>query len=164
VLYIHEISSHTLSGTKELDVEVSATDGVIPGPIQVGAVPMSEAGGARENRRSILLVDDDSFIQDAVGSMLHFLGFDPVVASTGEEALARLAAGLQPALVILDMDMPGLGGAGTLPQLRVMRPSLPVLIATGRVNETVLELTRRYRQVGLMPKPFDLRELQRHLG
>jgi CheY-like chemotaxis protein len=164
MLYIHEISSLALLSAKELDVEARVTNGVIPGPIQTGANHMSEAEGAREDRPSILLVDDDSFIQDAVGSMLHFLGFDPVVASTGEEALARLAAGLQPALVILDMDMPGLGGAGTLPQLRVMRPSLPVLIATGRVNETVRELTRRYLQVGLMPKPFDLRELQRHLS
>lgn len=116
-----------------------------------------------EERPSILLVDDDALIQDAVGSMLDFLGFHAVLTSSGEEALARLSAGLQPAMVILDMDMPGLGGAGTLPQLRAMRPNLPVLIATGRVNETVMDLTRCYSEVGLMPKPFDLCDLQRHL-
>ncbi len=58
---------------------------------------------------SILLVDDDSLIREAVGCMLTQLGFTPVLASTGEEALAELEGGLEPSLVILDMDMPGLG-------------------------------------------------------
>lgn len=125
---------------------------------------MNAAGDRNAERLTILLVDDDPLIQDTVGSMLNFLGFGPVLASTGEEALARLTAGLQPVLVILDMDMPGLGGAGTLPQLRALRPGLPVLISTGRVSTMVLGLTRRYEGVGLMPKPFDLKDLQRHLA
>jgi len=150
--------------TEELDVEAGAVVGVVPNPIQGSVGPMTEVGGRAAERPTILLVDDDPLIQDTVGSMLEFLGFDAVLASTGEEALVRLTAGLQPALVILDMDMPGLGGAGTLPQLRVLRPSLRVLISTGRVSAIVLDLTRRYEEVGLMPKPFDLKALQRHLA
>jgi CheY-like chemotaxis protein len=96
--------------------------------------------------------------------MLDFLGFEPVLAATGEEALAVLGEGLRPAMAILDMDMPGLGGAGTLPHLRALCPDLPVLIVTGRVTDVALDLTRRYPRVDLMPKPFDLADLRRRLA
>lgn len=109
-------------------------------------------------------MDDDAQIRASVGSMLDFLGFQPVTAATGEEALATLVEGPQPALVILDMDMPGLGGAGTLPKLRALHPALPVVIATGRVHQGVLDLIRRHAGVMLMPKPFGLGELRRHLA
>ncbi len=139
-------------------------DGASPSPVQAEVDPLSREGRADGDQLRILLVDDDALIQDTVGSMLHFLGYDPVVVSTGEEALTALEAGLQPAMVILDMDMPGLGGAATLPQIRVLRPGLPILIATGRVDATVMNLLRCHPQVGLMPKPFQLRDLRRHLG
>lgn len=123
--------------------------------------PVKEGGG---DRPQVLLVDDDALIQDSVGPMLDLLGFHPVIASTGEEALASLEEGLRPTRVILDMDMPGLGGAGTLPRLRALHPSLPVVISTGRVHAGVLDLVRRYADVALLPKPFGLAELRRHLG
>jgi CheY-like chemotaxis protein len=112
---------------------------------------------------SILLVDDDSLIREAVGCMLSRLGFTPVLAATGEEALAALDEGLAPSLVILDIDMPGLGGAGTLPLIRDQRPDLPVVIATGRVTAKVDELLRGFPHVALLPKPFGLRELKDRL-
>jgi CheY-like chemotaxis protein len=112
---------------------------------------------------SILLVDDDALIRGTVGALLSKLGYIPVFASTGEEALAELAIGLEPALVILDMDMPGLGGAGTLPLIRKQRPELPVVIATGRVNAQVYELLQAYPHVALLPKPFGLKELKEQL-
>jgi len=95
--------------------------------------------------------------------MLDYLGFEPVPASTGEEALALLADGLRPALTILDMDMPGLGGAGTLPRLRALCPDLPVLIMTGRATEIAHHLIRQFPGVSLMTKPFDLAELKSRL-
>ncbi|WP_243324399.1 response regulator [Geothrix sp. SG200] len=115
-------------------------------------------------RAVVLLVDDDASIQDSVGALLDFLGFEPIIAATGEAALDLLEGGLQPAVTILDMDMPGLGGAGTLPRLRALRPDLPVVISTGRVNLAVLELVRRYPGVSLMPKPFSLADLKGHLA
>lgn len=92
------------------------------------------------------------------------MGYAPVLASTGEEALARLAEGLDPILVILDMDMPGMGGAKALVEIRALRPTLPVVIATGRLNGQVLELTRRFPLVSLMPKPYGLQEIKARLA
>ncbi|MEI6291850.1 MAG: response regulator, partial [Chloroflexota bacterium] len=84
-------------------------------------------------------------------------------AQSGEEALAALEAGFEPDLVILDINMPGLGGIGTLPRLRVLRPAVPVLLSTGRTDQTALNLASAHLGVTLLSKPFGLRELQKHL-
>ena len=112
----------------------------------------------------ILLVDDDDLIRGSVGNLLSHLGFLPEFACTGEEALAKLEEGLQPSLVILDMDMPGLGGAATFPLIRLQRPQLPVVISTGRIHSKVTELVQNHTQVMLLPKPFGLQELRELLS
>ena len=84
-------------------------------------------------------------------------------ATSGEEALARLENGFQPDVVILDLNMPGLGGAGTLQQLRALNPTVPVLIATGRVDEFATDLVGSYSYVALLPKPYSLGELRAQL-
>ena len=113
---------------------------------------------------TILLVDDDAFILEAVGSLLTRLGYLPEFASTGEEALAKLGAGLEPTLVILDMDMPGMGGALALPRIRALRPELPIVISTGRITTTVTDLVKRHPYVSLLPKPYGLQELRAKLA
>jgi signal transduction histidine kinase/CheY-like chemotaxis protein len=112
---------------------------------------------------SVLLVDDDEFIREAVEAVLEALGHSTTIATGGEEALKRLEAGLMPDLVILDMNMPGLDGAGTLPRLRSLNPSVPVLLATGRVDRAVLALIEAHQGVTLLSKPFDIKELQQKL-
>ncbi len=111
----------------------------------------------------VLLVDDDELIQSSMQTILEVLGHSVTTASSGEEALARLEAGFEPDLVILDMNMPGLGGIGTLPRLRALRPKVPVLLSTGRVDQTALELASAHAGVTLLSKPFSMRELQQHL-
>ena len=111
----------------------------------------------------VLLVDDDELIQSSMQTILEVLGHTVTTARSGEEALAKLEAGFEPDLVILDMNMPGLGGIGTLPRLRALRPKVPVLLSTGRVDQTALELASAHAGVTLLSKPFSMRELQQHL-
>lgn len=132
-----------------------------PDPAETGLHGAARPG---EGQARILLVDDDAQIRDSLGSMLDHLGYLPLLATTGEEALSLLAEGPRPDLVILDMDMPGIGGAGTLPRLRTLHPGLPVVIATGRVHQGVLDLIQRFPRVGLLRKPFGIRELRHHLA
>jgi len=96
-------------------------------------------------------------------ALLGTLGHRAVVVPSGEAALARLEAGFRPDVVILDLNMPGLGGAGTLPRLRTLRPALPVLLATGRVDQSATRLAEAYPRVTLLPKPYSLEELQDRL-
>ena len=111
----------------------------------------------------VLLVDDDELIQDSMQTSLEILGHQVSIAPSGEEALAMLESGFQPDVVILDMNMPGIGGAGTLPRLRALRPDLPVLLATGRADQAALNLVAAHPKVTLMSKPFSMRELQQNL-
>ena len=113
---------------------------------------------------AVLLVDDDELIQDSVIQVLSALGHRPALAKSGEEALERLAAGLRVDVVILDLNMPGLGGARTLPQLRALRPDLPVLLATGRVDQEALNLAQAFPRVSLFPKPFSMKDLRDRLA
>jgi PAS domain S-box-containing protein len=126
---------------------------------QPAAAPQASAQAGLK----VLLVDDDELIQSTVQSILEILGHAVTMAPSGEEALRELEAGLCPDVVILDMNMPGLGGTGTLPRLRALRPEVPVLLATGRVDQAALDLVRLHPKVTLLPKPFTMGELKQHL-
>ena len=109
------------------------------------------------------LVDDDDLIQASLGMVLKALGFRTLAALNGEEGLAKVEAGERPDVVILDMNMPGMGGVGTLPRLRALLPSLPVLLATGRVDQTALDLMMSDSNTVLLSKPFTLAEVKAKL-
>ena len=119
-------------------------------PEEVAPAPLETSGTSL----SVLLVDDDELIQSSIQMVLEALGHGVMTVSSGEEALAKLEAGLLVDLVILDMNMPGLGGVGTLPRLRALRPKVPVLLATGRIDQTALTLASAHPGVTLLPKPF----------
>jgi len=111
----------------------------------------------------VLLVDDDELIQTSLQALLRDLGHTVTPALSGEEALAQLEAGLQADVVILDINMPGLGGAGTLRRLRSLRPAVPVLLTTGRANQASQNLAEAYAKVTLLTKPFSVQELRQYL-
>ena len=113
---------------------------------------------------SVLVVDDDELVQRSMEAILDLLGHTVITASSGMEALAQLEARFEPDLIILDMNMPGLDGSETLPLLRSLRPSVPVLLATGRTDQAALELIAAYPDVTLLAKPFSASELKQYLG
>ena len=109
------------------------------------------------------MVDDDELIQYTLQALLGILGHSATVVSSGEEALEKLEAGFLPEVVILDMNMPGLGGAGTLLRLRALHSELPVLLATGQVDQVASDLVAAHSHVTLLPKPYSFEELQQRL-
>ncbi len=135
-------------------IDFTATEDVLP--------PKGVSGGFCRPM-DVLLVDDDELIRATLEPVIRCLGHRVTLASSGESALEFLAAGRVPQVVILDMNMPGLGGQGTLLLLRDRHPDLPVLLATGRVDQTALDLARTYPGVTLVPKPFSMRDLKEHL-
>jgi CheY-like chemotaxis protein len=111
----------------------------------------------------VLLVDDDELIQSSTQEVLEILGHTVRVNSSGEQALQEIEGGLSIDVVILDLNMPGLGGAGTLPRLRSLLPAVPVLLATGRADQFAQDLVQAHPRVTLLPKPFTIDELERNL-
>lgn len=111
----------------------------------------------------VLLIDDDELIRESVGMLVEALGHAIAFSSSGEEALKLIEDGHNPDVIILDMNMPGWGGKGTLPRLRALRADVPVLLATGRADQEALDLVAAFPFVTLLAKPFGIAELKRNL-
>jgi two-component system, cell cycle sensor histidine kinase and response regulator CckA len=79
---------------------------------------------------TILLAEDHDSVREMARQGLANLGYKVLSATNGEEAL-RLCEQETPALAILDVVMPRMGGAATAKQLRNRFPSLPILFTSG---------------------------------
>ncbi|MGC9223584.1 MAG: response regulator transcription factor [Terracidiphilus sp.] len=106
----------------------------------------------------ILVVDDEPAIRRALRPPLMELGFQVAEASRGEEALLVLRSGSYDA-VLLDINMPGIGGIETLKRIRVFAPRLPVLMLTVRDDEEDKVQALELGADDYVTKPFSTREL-----
>jgi nitrogen-specific signal transduction histidine kinase/CheY-like chemotaxis protein len=111
----------------------------------------------------VLLVDDDPLLLASLPALLETAGHHATAAGGGEEAVRILERDPRFDVVLLDLNMPGLGGAGTLPRLRALAPGLPVLLITGKADQQAMDLARAQPRVDLLSKPFGLAELQARL-
>ena len=83
----------------------------------------------------VLVVDDHELFRDAVCRLLTDEGFDVVgAAANGEEALALVSKSL-PDVVLMDLDMPRLGGVQTTKELTRLAPSSRVVVFTASGEE-----------------------------
>src|ERR1700752_3542082 len=113
-----------------------------------------------EAKRKILLVEDEQDIRELVRCNLEAEGFAVVEASDGEIAL-KLAASERPALVILDLMLPGLPGLEVCRLLRTKEatPHMAVLRLTPRASNVDKVLVLEMGADDDVTKPFSPREL-----
>ena len=106
----------------------------------------------RAPQRVILLVDDDASVRELIGRVLVDEGYSVWLAANGDEALNTVAS--KPIdLVLLDLNMPGLGGWDIYEKLTTENPLLAVIIITAKPNQLFTSLGAG---VGaLLEKPFD---------
>lgn len=107
----------------------------------------------------ILVVDDESAIRRALRPPLMELGFQVAEASRGEEALQALRSSGAFDAVLLDINMPGIGGMETLRRIRAVAPRLPVLMLTVRDDEEDKVEALDLGADDYITKPFSTREL-----
>ncbi|WP_193072788.1 sigma-54-dependent transcriptional regulator [Pseudomonas sp. FME51] len=102
----------------------------------------------------ILLVEDDKALREALADTLMLGGYDYLEAADGEQALAVLQRH-NVAMVISDVNMPGMDGHALLRVLRERHPQLPVLLMTayGTVQNAVEAM--RDGAVDYLVKPFE---------
>ena len=104
----------------------------------------------------ILVVDDDEAIRELVNTVLTDEGYTVVTAASGPAAL-DLTVQHRPALVLLDLHMPGMSGQAVHQVLRRQWPELPVVYVTadlrGRWDGSMLGAA------AFLAKPFDLDDL-----
>lgn len=121
---------------------------------------------ASSSRLLVLLVDDDSVIRDHVRSALREDGHVVVEAVNGKEALEFLVSnhGIEPSLIILDLEMPVMSGVEFLELARnyTRLSRIPILVASeGRERP---DLPRHAAIVGFIRKPFGLEQLVARVG
>ncbi|HEY9219337.1 MAG TPA: response regulator [Phenylobacterium sp.] len=103
----------------------------------------------------IFIADDDPLVVSLVQLRLSMAGYDVKSAGDGVEALEALNS-LSPSLIILDLEMPRLGGLDTLKHLR-NHPRLkatPMLVLTASADSADVVSARRLGAVGYVLKPF----------
>ncbi|MFI5983789.1 response regulator transcription factor [Streptomyces sp. NPDC051555] len=84
-----------------------------------------------ENRRTVLVVEDDPGVRSTLDQLLRFEGYRVLLACDGLEALAVLERE-SPDLAVVDVVMPGLDGLALCRMLRRRGDRLPVLVLTAR--------------------------------
>ena len=111
---------------------------------------------------TILVVDDDSATRRALRVTLSGLGFTVVEAARGEEALS-LARVMWFDAVLLDVDMPGMGGVEACRCIRHAVARLPILMLTVMDSEDDKVLALDAGADDYITKPFQVRELTARL-
>jgi len=108
---------------------------------------------------SLLLVDDDSAFRQVMAGELGRLGYEVSAASTGEEAVQRVAA-MEPEVVLLDLRLPGMSGLETLKAIQAAVPATEVIMLTGHGSIDSAIDSIRIGACDYVVKPCPLDELQ----
>jgi two-component system, OmpR family, KDP operon response regulator KdpE len=111
-----------------------------------------------ENHGTVLIVEDDLSLRRTLRTALTALGFDIGEAGTGEEALMRLRM-VDYEVVLLDLNMPGMGGIEACHGIRRFHARLPILMLTVRDSEDDKVLALESGADDYITKPFQIREL-----
>lgn len=111
-----------------------------------------------EEKKTILVVDDEPRIVQFVAMNLELEGFRVISASSGEEALEKLSESIQPDLIVLDVMMPGIDGFETLGQIREVS-TVPVIFLSVKGEEFDRVMGLDLGADDYLTKPFSPREL-----
>jgi len=106
----------------------------------------------------ILIVEDEPNMVAGLRDNFEYEGYEVITAETGVAGLGR-AISDSPDLVLLDVMMPQLSGLDVCKQLKVKRPSLPIIMLTARGQEIDKVVGLELGADDYVTKPFSIREL-----
>src|SRR5262245_16385831 len=110
------------------------------------------------SKKRILVVEDDPAIREVVLDAFSFDGYDTLAAGDHDTAI-DLGVRSPCDLVLLDLVLPGGDGLDVLAELRMARPTLPVIILTARGREEDRVAGLRLGADDYVVKPFSIKEL-----
>ena len=102
-----------------------------------------------EGQRVVAVVDDDASVRVSLGRLLRAAGYAVTSYAGGAEFLS---SPVKPDCLLLDLDMPGMNGAGVLACLATLGRCMPTVIITGNIQELQADSVRT---LPLLHKPFD---------
>jgi PAS domain S-box-containing protein len=108
---------------------------------------------------TLLFIDDDPAILDATSMFMETAGIDVRTAADGDEAMAQLAAGLLPDIVVSDYRLPRYSGVELVRRIKdVTRGDLPTIIMTGDTSASEIA-NANLNNCTILHKPVDTDEL-----
>ncbi|MDD0844953.1 response regulator [Pseudomonas sp. Gutcm_11s] len=119
------------------------------------------------HRKSVLLVEDDDVVRFLTVEILEEFGYRVQALGDAVSALELLRSGEPCDLLMSDVGLPGLGGRELVVAARELRPTLPVLFASGYSEQGLLDDVRQKHPLAptdSIVKPFDLDLLARRLS
>ena len=112
---------------------------------------------------TLLVVDDEETIRNAVRKYLVQQGYEVVLAATGEEALAALER-QKITGILLDVNLPGTNGIDLVPRIMELEPSVALLMLTAVNDATSAALCMQRGALDYLIKPIDLAHLGRAIS
>ena len=106
----------------------------------------------------ILVIDDDASDRDLLAAVLTKRGYEVILADNGGAGL-MLCHRRTPDAVVLDLNMPGIDGRSILRQLRVLHPTLPVVVFSGHSTEEIEQEMLNQGATAFIQKAFSLDHL-----
>jgi len=136
----------------------------IPASDKSVVAPPPLPGGQLPGAGTVLLVDDEPMILNVGRGLLEHLGYEVLVAASGERAVELFQANRgRVDIVVLDMVMSGLSGGETFDRLREIDPGIGVLLSSGySIDSQAREILARGCD-DFIQKPYDLPGLSRKL-
>jgi two-component system KDP operon response regulator KdpE len=109
------------------------------------------------NTTTVLVIDDEPQLRRAMKATLSSIGYTVIEAKSGEEALETLRE-IPPDLILLDLNMPGIGGLETCRAIRE-RSDTPIIILSVRNTEADKVQALDAGADDYVTKPFGIQEL-----
>ena len=106
----------------------------------------------------VLIVEDERRIASFVARGLSREGYAVQAVADGDDAMASVAR-QEPALVLLDVMLPGRDGIAVLRELIAMKPALPVMMLSARSDPETKVAALRAGAIDYVAKPFSFDEL-----
>jgi len=159
--YIHCYSEPGSGTTFQVHLPAAEADEIPQGTLDQLESRTRTGMGNDQGGQTILIVDDEREIRELTQEALEDFGYAVLTATNGEEALAIYQElGHSIDLVLLDLNMPGMGGHKCLQELLRLDPAIRVLIASGYSANGQARATMESGAAGFIGKPYQLRELQ----
>jgi two-component system cell cycle sensor histidine kinase/response regulator CckA len=135
---------------------------LVPGTSAAPTPPMGIAAilPASPSSGRIVLVEDQDAVRQMTARMLAADGFEVAQARSAEEAYRFLTDGRDVALVLTDVEMPGIGGGALARSLERDDRRIPVLFMSGYTNDALLLRGALPLNASFLPKPFTLESLR----
>lgn len=107
--------------------------------------------------KTIMIVDDEEDIRKTVKTILERNGYKVITANNADDCLKKIKAGDKPALILMDIMMPGTPVKYIIPKLGNIRIAYLSVVRTSEAEKE--DLMKNKNIVDFIQKPFDIAEL-----